>query len=394
MSRATDPALDVESDPNANPGEIRRGVRMGGHEGKSRMQVAYERVIKTVEPGLKGDPAKLDAYIALFERTFVTDTRTFAIDVQARMNGDQLVLTGHAEFEPMRDALDRFFTYLGFENLDNQVELLPSHALGAEMFAVVSSPGAFAYDAPTEPRENMTQDFLGDVVFLLKPAENNMFLCHTSEGYVGYISGDNLHRMTGQELAAYRAHPLATFTKPAETGSITIPAGARLPLMGGITDKATVLLPGGETVQVDPSMVEIRENDPPRKALDAIAAAKGFLGTKYVWGGKTLEGIDCSGLVQSSFRTVGVNLPRDAYMQSYVGALTGTRWYRELMQPGDLLFFIGSRGTVHHTAIYLGDGEFIEAAGPGTQISSLDPGDPNYSEKRDQTFCFAKRVIE
>jgi cell wall-associated NlpC family hydrolase len=66
---------------------------------------------------------------------------------------------------------------------------------------------------------------------------------------------------------------------------------------------------------------------------DALAAARGFLGTPYVWGGLGRDGIDCSGLVHLSFRAVGVRVPRDAADQA--AAATPV----DHPEPGDLYFF-------------------------------------------------------
>ena len=65
-----------------------------------------------------------------------------------------------------------------------------------------------------------------------------------------------------------------------------------------------------------------------------------------------------------------------------------------LAQPGDLLFFIsGRRGNVSHVGMYIGDGHFIEAAGPGVHISSMRPGDANYDARHMENFAWARRVV-
>jgi cell wall-associated NlpC family hydrolase len=125
-----------------------------------------------------------------------------------------------------------------------------------------------------------------------------------------------------------------------------------------------------------------------------IESAMQYIGTPYVWGGGTRQGIDCSGLVRGAFKPAGVVMPRDADQQFLVGRLVATRWYRLGLRRGDTLFFLGRRGTISHTGIYLGDGKYIEATEPVVKISSFNPDDDNYVEKRDKSFCFAKRVIE
>ena len=81
-------------------------------------------------------------------------------------------------------------------------------------------------------------------------------------------------------------------------------------------------------------------------------------------------------------------------VEQYVGQLVATRWYRTGLRPGDTLYFLSRRGLIHHTAIYVGNHEFIEAANAGVKITSFDPAAPNYDDKRDKSFCFAKRILD
>ena len=90
-------------------------------------------------------------------------------------------------------------------------------------------------------------------------------------------------------------------------------------------------------------------------------------------------------------------MPRDADQQSLVGRLVGTRWHRGSLRRGDTLFFLGRRGNISHTAIYLGDGKMIEATSPVVTISTFDVGgdaDSAADRAAEDRFCYAKRVIE
>jgi cell wall-associated NlpC family hydrolase len=63
--------------------------------------------------------------------------------------------------------------------------------------------------------------------------------------------------------------------------------------------------------------------------------------------------------------------------------------------PGDLLFFVHRRrGHVHHVAMYLGDGRYIESGGPGVRIRSLDKASADYDARADASFGWARRVVE
>jgi cell wall-associated NlpC family hydrolase len=141
--------------------------------------------------------------------------------------------------------------------------------------------------------------------------------------------------------------------------------------------------------------------NPPRSAetlsrIDrAIAHAKARLGQPYIWGGRGATGVDCSGLTQTAYASAGIHVPRDADQQSVVGKLVATRWFRDALQSGDLLFFLSAkRGDVNHVAIYLGDNRYIESADGGVTIRSMDPADPTYDAKRMSTFAWARRVLE
>lgn len=106
-----------------------------------------------------------------------------------------------------------------------------------------------------------------------------------------------------------------------------------------------------------------------------IETAKGYLGTPYRWGGKTPEGIDCSGLAFMSYLINGVLIYRDAVIRD---GYPIHEIPRELAKKGDLFFFPG------HVAIYLGEERFIHSTGSagsfGCVINSFDPRDPDYRE--------------
>ncbi len=116
--------------------------------------------------------------------------------------------------------------------------------------------------------------------------------------------------------------------------------------------------------------------------------AKYYKGGKYVWGGTTPKGFDCSGYVQYLYKRHKVNLPRTAWAQSKKGIAVS----KQNLQKGDLLFFLTDkkRGIpVTHVGIYIGDGEFIHAASKkkGIIISPVHSG--YYAGK----FVSAKRVL-
>lgn len=113
-----------------------------------------------------------------------------------------------------------------------------------------------------------------------------------------------------------------------------------------------------------------------------LSYAMSYLGAQYRWGGKTHDGIDCSGLAFMSYYMCGILIYRDA-------AIADGYPVREIpcsrMQPADLLYFPG------HVALYLGDGKFIHSTGNlksfGCTINSLNPEDKDYRKDLAQSLA-------
>lgn len=104
----------------------------------------------------------------------------------------------------------------------------------------------------------------------------------------------------------------------------------------------------------------------PPAADDLLATAATFLGTPYLWGGRSAGGIDCSGLTQQVYRLNGVALPRDADQQALAGRSV------EVARAGDLLFFGDQRVT--HTAIAAGPRTYLHAPRAGGSVERGELG--------------------
>lgn len=145
---------------------------------------------------------------------------------------------------------------------------------------------------------------------------------------------------------------------------LTLSYGTKLPLIRWSGDFAYVRTPDG--------VGRVAGGDwrtpPSLTGAHVVAEAKRFVGLRYLWGGTSAWGFDCSGLVWDVFHALGKTVPRDTGPQSRAGKrVTGA------LRPGDLVFY-GSPAT--HVAIVAGNGMMIESpdSAHSVRVVPLRPG--------------------
>ncbi len=158
---------------------------------------------------------------------------------------------------------------------------------------------------------------------------------------------------------AHLAAPVARRTGPSafvmtRTAPCRLDDGTALALSFGTTlwldsvseEEACVMLPGGRRGLVPLGHLRLahEKQQPVYGADDLLDAASQFLGLRYLWGGTSAWGLDCSGLVHLVFRAFGVVVPRDAFDQaSHVSPVP-----LDEVRPGDLYFFARPGERVYH----------------------------------------------
>lgn len=126
-----------------------------------------------------------------------------------------------------------------------------------------------------------------------------------------------------------------------------VPAAA--PALAGVPVEGPIVDPRDEQIQ------------------KVITAARSKLGSRYVWGTSGPNTFDCSGFTSWAYRQIGVNLSRSSKAQPSQGRKVS----KSSLQPGDLVFYYSP---ISHVALYLGNGQIIDAANPrtGVRIAKLD----------------------
>jgi cell wall-associated NlpC family hydrolase len=120
------------------------------------------------------------------------------------------------------------------------------------------------------------------------------------------------------------------------------------------------------------------------KSSQVTSTANKVLGVKYLYGGTTTKGFDCSGFVGYVYKKVGVKLPRTS------GAMykTGKSVSKKNLKTGDLVFFNTSGKGVSHNGIYIGNGKFVHSSSSkGVSVAKIN--DPYYWGSK---YVGAKRV--
>lgn len=348
---------------------------------------------------------------------YAPDARTAIFSITTNYNNGELVFKGETTEPQAYDTLVKYSKTVNGSNVSG-VTLLPSAELSNTIYGVATLSVCNNKSQPQHRAEMVTQMTMGTPVQVLQK-KNNWLLVRTPDDYLSWTEPMGIALMTQAEMDQWRKANKLIFTDdfghivsvPSNKGAIVsdIVKGCIIEYNGKTKGFYNVTLPDKRRGYIDINAamdynVWVKR---PKTVKDILIDAERLIGTPYLWGGTSIKGVDCSGLVKVAFFLNGIILPRDASQQAKIGNPIDVMTEGKLdlkkclnnLQAGDLLYFTSTPdkvGTplanITHVAIYISNGTFIHASGR-VRVNSLKPDDTNYAAHQAQTMVGACRII-
>lgn len=217
---------------------------------------------------------------------------------------------------------------------------------------------------PAHRSEMVSQLLFGDYVTILEEKDDFIRVISVYDQYEGWVQDKQLTQLDGETISETELFVNSWQEEITVNGITThIPFGSPIYVPSGAGEikfgKAQVAY---KSLAVwDRTKMEFNE-ETLRNAYSL------YLNTPYLWGGKSVFGIDCSGFVQQVFKLFGIPLMRDAYQQATQGTAVASL---EDSVMGDLAFFCNEKGRVTHVGIMLTNNKIVHASGK-VRIDPID----------------------
>ncbi|RZM22745.1 MAG: hydrolase [Pedobacter sp.] len=233
--------------------------------------------------------------------------------------------------------------------------------------------------------EIASQLLFGEEVKILQKAGAWWLVKGTYEGYAGWV---DFRQLGGLSAAAMHASRVSYLVPAGLSNIITAEDGSSYYLLSGsrlpnYADGSCQIGDQVFTVGFEPVLVDFE-----RPSQNVEQLAKFYLNAPYLWGGRTLFGIDCSGFVQIVHKLMGVKLLRDASQQALEGEVVD---FLASARLGDVAFFDNAEGKITHVGILLSNKEIIHSSAK-VKIDPID--DQGIFSKELNKYTHHLRIIK
>ncbi|MBP1631326.1 MAG: hydrolase Nlp/P60 [Bacteroidetes bacterium] len=219
-----------------------------------------------------------------------------------------------------------------------------------------------------ERAEQVTQLLFGDAFTILDHNKDRYFIQNFEDGYKGWIDSKQVIEITEDEYYSY-IQTQKSFVKDSIAYIFQTNQKTQEKIIYPIYMGSQIV---NLKFQLGGILFEISENSISKTLITnkirLMSIAIKYLSTPYLWGGKSLFGIDCSGFTQMCYKQIGINLLRDASEQITQGEEIENI---SLAESSNLCFFSNKEGKIIHVGIYMGEGKIIHSSGQ-VRIDQID----------------------
>jgi gamma-D-glutamyl-L-lysine dipeptidyl-peptidase len=218
----------------------------------------------------------------------------------------------------------------------------------------------------SERSEMVSQLLFGECVEILETRDSWLRLRNLSDNFSGWADRKMIKTLTSEEALSFTdiaPHCISVplmMCKNASDENLLLPGGSLLPNYA--VGKCVI---ADEVFTVESNEQAFFE---PENAEQFSSLAKQYLNAPYLLGGKSIFGIDCSGLVQVIYSIGGIFLPRETSQQVEYGEVID---FLSEAKEGDLAFFENTEGKIIHVGIMLNSHQIIHASGR-VKIETID----------------------